>query len=107
MARKKQAIPQHIRREVVRRDKGICRYCGKQGGVKWQSPKGWVWIEHEFDHVYPEILGGETTTKNIVIACRSCNRRKGNKTLSECGMILLEVKDYGTQTNDRPQLLAI
>ena len=102
MAINKRVIPQYIRREVVSRDKGICRYCGKQGKVKWQSPKGWVWIEYEFDHVYPEVLGGDATTENIVIACRTCNRKKGNKTLFECGMMLLEVEDYGSQTNDRP-----
>ena len=89
MAGNKKAIPQQVRREVVIRDKGICRYCGSKGKVKWFG-NSWVWIEHEFDHIFPEILGGKAITDNIVIACRKCNRTKGNKTLTQAGIVLLE-----------------
>jgi len=29
------------------------------------------------DHVLAEVLGGSHEPSNIVLACRSCNRRKG------------------------------
>ena len=90
MARSKKAIPQHIRREVVNRDNGICRYCGKPGEVKWFG-NSWFWMEHEFDHIIPESKNGMATVDNIVIACRKCNRSKGNKSLRDKGMVLLKV----------------
>lgn len=93
MARNKKAIPQSVRRAVIKRDKGVCRYCGKPGKVHWYSETGWVWIEHELDHIIPEYLGGTNTIDNIVIACQRCNRTKGHRTNEIMGMSLLRVGD--------------
>jgi 5-methylcytosine-specific restriction endonuclease McrA len=91
-----------VKRAVIERDKGMCRYCGKPGRVSYFFPSIWVWMEHEFDHVLPEYLGGKSTVDNIVTACQSCNRRKGHKTLDEWGEKLLPIpgEDYGKTKND-------
>lgn len=54
------------------RDEGRCRYCGESGT--------------EIDHVIPRHKGGVTNLTNLVLACQSCNRRKGE----ERGFLLRE-----------------
>lgn len=48
-----------------------CAYCGE----KTESP--------ERDHVQPLFNGGETVPENIVPACSTCNRSKGNRPITE------------------------
>jgi hypothetical protein len=46
--------------------------------------------ELTLDHVIPRSRGGNSTWENLVACCHSCNRRKGNRMLSEIDdMILL------------------
>jgi 5-methylcytosine-specific restriction endonuclease McrA len=54
------------RKAVLARDSWTCQYCGK-------SKPGLT-----VDHVIPRSRGGESIWENIVAACASCNRRKGN-----------------------------
>lgn len=77
--RRHKRIPWHVRRAVALRDEGTCQYCGLPGKTSWSG--AWVWIEHEFDHVFPVSRGGLSVVENVVIACRSCNRSKGAKVL--------------------------
>lgn len=63
-----------------------CYYCGAPGRLIWNkkadgSPSYWVSVTGglEFDHFEPEASGGESACKNIVLACRACNRSKGHK----------------------------
>ena len=67
------------RKMVLARDNYTCQYCGRQ------FPKS----ELTIDHVIPKSRGGETTWDNVVVACRRCNQRKGNRTPKEAGMKLL------------------
>lgn len=84
---KKATIPSAVRREVARRYGGSpgrtinvpCHYCGTPGYVWWEGLPSWPCFGHELDHVIPERLGGPTTADNLVLACRSCNRRKGTR----------------------------
>lgn len=87
----KATIPASVRREVALSNGGVpgqvvaaaCRYCGAEGEIHWfsladGSPSAWVAFAHlELDHVVAESAGGPTDAENIVLACRSCNRRKG------------------------------
>ena len=41
-----------------------------------------------FDHIIPKSHGGKTNWLNVVSACRSCNFKKGNKSLNNSGMRL-------------------
>lgn len=62
-----------------------CYYCGSPGKVHWWTladgrPSAWVTFPGlELDHLEPEGTGGESSSPNIVLACRRCNRSKGSK----------------------------
>ncbi len=67
------------RTNLLKRDDYSCQYCGKKDrGSKLT-----------IDHIVPRSKGGITSWSNCVIACSSCNRRKGNKFLHESGYRLL------------------
>lgn len=53
------------RHDILRRDKGCCRYCGSSAGP------------FHIDHVTPVALGGSSSSRNLVTACENCNCRKG------------------------------
>jgi 5-methylcytosine-specific restriction endonuclease McrA len=64
------------RREVFARDHHTCQYCGT------------VSRDLTIDHVVPKHRGGHHEWENLVAACRTCNHRKGSKTLAEARMAL-------------------
>lgn len=68
-------VPPVNRREVLRRDKHACQYCGSTKKLT-------------LDHVIPRSKGGKHTWDNVVIACERCNSRKGDRTPQQAGMIL-------------------
>ena len=90
---RKAAIPGHVKIAVVTAlgatpgatTAVACHYCGAAGEVWWPLTYTGKVGSHmvtpgmEFDHVIPEFRGGETAAKNIVLACRPCNRRKGHR----------------------------
>ena len=61
------------RRNLMFRDQHQCQYCGKQPPLR----------ELNIDHVLPRSRGGDDTWENLVTACKSCNHRKGGKTVEE------------------------
>lgn len=68
------------RRNLYRRDRYTCQYCGARPGPN----------ELSIDHVVPRSRGGLSTWDNCVLACMRCNRRKGNRLPREAGLALLE-----------------
>jgi hypothetical protein len=60
------SIPQKVRLEVWRRDRGQCARCGRKEKL-------------EFDHIIPVSKGGSNTTRNIELLCEKCNRAKADK----------------------------
>ena len=64
--------------EVYARDGRICRYCGTTELLT-------------IDHVVPRIQGGGDEAANLVVACKSCNSRKGGRTPKQAGMTLLPI----------------
>jgi 5-methylcytosine-specific restriction endonuclease McrA len=60
---------QFSRREIHKRDKYTCQYCGDKVGS-----------EGTIDHVLPSSMGGQTTWENCVLACFQCNSQKANRT---------------------------
>jgi 5-methylcytosine-specific restriction endonuclease McrA len=58
-----------LRFAILDRDHFLCRYCGAEAT--------------EVDHVCPWTRGGPTLPFNLVAACRSCNRQKGERTPEE------------------------
>ena len=65
------------RREVFIRDGYTCQYCGVQTR------------DLTIDHVMPKSRNGAHTWENLVSACKTCNHRKGGKTVQEARMQLL------------------
>lgn len=57
---------------IYQSQKGLCYYCGVEVGEKY-----------EVDHVDPISQGGSDSAWNLVIACPSCNRSKGDKSFVE------------------------
>ncbi len=68
------------RRNLFRRDRLRCQYCGCRPGTKNLT----------IDHVQPRRLGGVTSWTNCVLACAKCNGRKGGRRPEEVGMRLLQ-----------------
>ena len=64
VAPRREAIPERVRHEVWRRDRGSCVECGSRARL-------------EFDHIVPVSRGGSNSTRNIELRCEPCNRRKG------------------------------
>ena len=60
------AIPSEVRREVWRRDGGVCVKCGSRRNL-------------EYDHIVPVSKGGSNTARNIELLCETCNRTKSAK----------------------------
>lgn len=72
------------RRNIWRRDKGRCGYCGKQ-----PAPE-----DITMDHICPKSRGGQSTFENCVLCCISCNLQKGNRSLEQSGMRLQKLKRH-------------
>jgi 5-methylcytosine-specific restriction endonuclease McrA len=65
------AVPGRIAASVVAREGRRCTYCGSTEGP------------FDLDHIFPVARGGTNDASNLTLACASCNRSKGAKTLRE------------------------
>ena len=68
------------RQSVIKRDQSLCQYCG----IKLSSSQITI------DHVLPRAQGGITSFINCVVACKTCNNKKDNKTPEQANMKLLK-----------------
>jgi 5-methylcytosine-specific restriction endonuclease McrA len=66
------------RKNIIRRDRQICQYCGKKN------------LPLTVDHVIPRQFGGRHSWDNLVCACVRCNNKKGNHTPEQANMKLLK-----------------
>lgn len=66
------------RRNIYLRDGFQCQYCGSK------PPREVLTI----DHVVPRARGGRSVWENVVVACQSCNARKGSRLLKDIAMNL-------------------
>jgi hypothetical protein len=60
-----------ISKRVFQRDFFTCQYCGQKGGTL------------EVDHIIPISKGGTNHDKNLATSCRTCNRKKRDKTAEQ------------------------
>ena len=67
-ARDNRSVSAQLRFDVVTRDGGRCRYCGRVVGR-----------DGHIDHVWPVSMGGVTVMENLVLACVECNRSKSDR----------------------------
>jgi 5-methylcytosine-specific restriction endonuclease McrA len=66
------------RRNLFKRDRFTCQYCGRQ------PPPD----ELTIDHIVPRSQGGQSTWDNCVLACMKCNHRKADRSLADAGVRL-------------------
>jgi len=66
-------IAKKKRKAIYDRDNHTCAYCDNPVLDRNLT----------LDHVLPEELGGTHCHTNLVVACRSCNQSKGEKSLDE------------------------
>ena len=64
------------KKNILRRDDYTCQYCGTSSHPL------------TVDHVMPKSRGGKTNWTNVVVACKNCNLKKGNRTPFEINMTL-------------------
>ncbi|MBM4420156.1 MAG: HNH endonuclease [Chloroflexi bacterium] len=74
--RRPRPVLKMTRKEVLQRDDHTCQYCGKRAH------------DLTLDHVVPRHRGGQHVWENVVAACKSCNHRKGGRTVTEARMDL-------------------
>jgi hypothetical protein len=55
--------------QLIERDGPTCVWCRRE---LWRR-------DLTIEHVVPRSRGGHTTPDNAVVACRSCNRRRGSR----------------------------
>lgn len=72
-------VPSLINRELFRRDRQTCLYCGGHFPT----------VDLTRDHIIPTALGGQDNWENVVTACKPCNQRKGCQTPEMARMPLL------------------
>lgn len=60
---------------IYKRDNNTCQYCGSTRKLT-------------IDHVVPKSKGGSDDWTNLVVACSSCNTKKGDTLLEQTGMKL-------------------
>jgi 5-methylcytosine-specific restriction endonuclease McrA len=63
---------------IYQRDDYTCQYCGSKKKLT-------------IDHIIPKCRGGQDTWGNMVVACSSCNVKKGNLPLEKTGMKLKKI----------------
>jgi len=68
------AGPAWSRPGVLRRDNGVCGYCGGHATT--------------VDHIVPRCRGGKNTWRNTVASCDRCNQDKADRTPAEAEMPL-------------------
>lgn len=83
------------RRDIMRRDRKRCMYCGVTVGPSTFT----------LDHVRPKSRGGESTWQNLVTACKPCNNKKSDRTPEEAGMPLIR-KPHRMLLQTKHRLLA-
>jgi len=70
-------VPAAVKRTVWARDEGRCAFVGAEG----RCPEtGWL----EFHHLVPFAVGGETSTKNVELRCRSHNAHEAERFSELC-----------------------
>lgn len=63
--RRRESIPEDVRRFVWQRDGGRCQECGSAELL-------------QYDHIIPWSLGGADTAENLRLLCAECNRLKSD-----------------------------
>ena len=72
--------------KLFKRDGGRCQICGRKLNLKRQVPHP---LAATRDHIIPASKGGETSYKNMQLACFACNSLKGDRPVNGGDQLLL------------------
>lgn len=86
-------IPASVRIEVWNRDGGKCVCCGSVEKI-------------EYDHKLPVSKGGESTAENLQLLCRTCNRRKRQRTSLPAGLGMRSPETEGEAEPEKKKPIA-
>lgn len=78
-AKRRNRPPALNNRELFRRDRFMCAYCGIMLSESRLTR----------DHIVPKSKGGANAWMNVVTCCPKCNQKKDDRPLEETGMQLL------------------
>lgn len=78
-SKKRHRVPTLCNRELFRRDRHLCAYCGQTFHDSKLTR----------DHIVPRSKGGKDIWTNVVTCCARCNQKKDDKTLEQAGLSLL------------------
>jgi 5-methylcytosine-specific restriction endonuclease McrA len=92
-SRSRGQAPRPVLAAVLTRDGVACRYCGRATDEASRT----------FDHLVSIARGGDHSELNIVVACRSCNGRKGARSVAAAFMQLLPSPGGDERTNQHQQ----
>jgi 5-methylcytosine-specific restriction endonuclease McrA len=81
------------KKNVFVRDNFTCQYCGEEFNSKTKKRVLNASGHHEsillnIDHLNPTSKGGKSTFENCVASCKTCNNKKGDRSLRELNMVL-------------------
>ena len=82
----KQWITHEIKRKVMLKSEGQCFHCGKKATKALINKRGLPELKDEnnqtfqYDHLIPELDGGNSDESNIVISCEKCNKSRSRST---------------------------
>ena len=88
-------VPAHVRRAVWLRDGGRCAFVAKNG--RRCDERAYL----EFHHVEPYGVGGETTTANLSLRCRSHNAYEAEVLFGPFDVVRESPARYGTTNGSR------
>lgn len=71
--RETRKLRQLLTTAVVLRDGTACRYCGTPTLLTYKGHPQ----RRTLDHIIPQAYGGKDELDNLVLACSSCNSKKG------------------------------
>lgn len=64
-------LPDHIKKKVYERAKGLCEYCKSPADISTQP--------FAIEHIIAKSNGGGDETSNLALSCQGCNNHKYNK----------------------------
>ena len=70
--------PPCTKKNIFIRDEFSCQYCSAECEK----------VHLTLDHIIPRSKGGANSWTNLVTACKKCNQRKSDRTISQAGLIL-------------------
>lgn len=86
--RKSLQLSKKQRARILAKSCGSCVYCG--------FDENFLGAKHEIDHFVPVSRGGTNAHSNLVAACKSCNREKGDMLIEEYRAFLASLEDVGS-----------